>query len=163
MKAGEQDQSPPGYGTLIKIAREAQGLSPEVAASHMPFKFSGSSWRQIEAGYRGRERKPVGTKPATLAAMARTVGLTADRLREHHPEAAAVLREMELQHAQQSPPIPEALHAAPPHVRRMIEAALEDVEPADRAELLRDLAADYEAVTRRRARTSGHPTPRRTG
>jgi transcriptional regulator with XRE-family HTH domain len=156
MKMEDQDHGPPpGYGTLIKVAREAQGLSPESAAAKMPFRFSGSTWRQIEAGYRGRgaNRRPVSTKASTLAAMARTVGLTADRLEEHHREAAAVLREMELQNAQQSPPMPAALSTAPPHVRRMIEAALEDVDPADRAEVLRELAADYEAVKKR---NTGH-------
>ncbi|WP_406168994.1 hypothetical protein [Streptomyces sp. NBC_00996] len=159
----EQDQGPPGYGALIKLAREAKGWSPETAAANMPFKFSGSSWRQIEAGYRGKDRKPVSTKPSTLAAMARTVGMTADRLQEHHAEAAAILREMERQGAEQAPPMPEVLRTAPPHVRRMIQAALEDVDPEDRADVLREMAADYEAAMRRRARKGDSQQPRRTG
>lgn len=166
MKEEDQDHGPPAYGALIRVAREAKGWSPETAAASMPFKFSGSSWRQIEAGYRGRglNRKPVPGKPSTVAAMARTVGITADRLQEHHQEAAAVLREMELQEARQQPPLPEALHSAPPHVRRMIEAALEDVDPQDRADVLREMAADYEAVTKRRARRSPQPQrPRHIG
>lgn len=161
-----QDHGPPGYGVLIKIAREAKGWSPETAAANMPFKFSGSSWRQIEAGYRGRgaNRKPVPGKPSTVAAMARTVGVTADRLTEHHAEAAAILREMELQEARQQPPMPDALRTAPPHVRRMIEAALEDVDPRDRADVLRQMAADYEAVMKHQARRGSSPQhPRRTG
>lgn len=166
MKAEDQDHSPPGYGTLIRLAREAKGWSPETAAANMPIRFSGSSWRQIEAGYRGRgiNRKPVPGKPSTVAAMARTVGLTADRLQEHHPEAAAVLREMELQEARQRPPMPEVLHSAPPHVRRMIEAALEDVDPRDRADVLREMAADYEMAMKQRARRAPDPQrPRRIG
>ncbi|MGP4085424.1 hypothetical protein [Streptomyces sp. KR55] len=166
METPERDHSPPGYGTLIRLAREAKGWSPEVAASHMPFKFSGSSWRQIEAGYRGRgaNRKRVPGKAATVAAMAHTVSISADRLEEHHPDAAAILRERELQEAQQSPPMPAALRAAPPHVRRMIEAALEDVDPEDRFDVLREIAADYEVIARRRARKAGEPRgPRRTG
>jgi len=159
MKEEDQDLSPPtpGYGALIKLAREAQGISPETAAARMPYPFSGSSWRQIEAGYRGRgaNRKAVPGRASTVAAMARTVGVTADRLTDHHVEAAAVLREMERQEAQRSPVMPEALRSAPPHVRRLIEAALEDVDPRDRPELLRELAADYEATEKRRARNPG--------
>lgn len=162
----DQEHSPPGYGALIRLAREAKGWSPETAAAHMPVKFSGSSWRQIEAGWRGRgeNRKPVSTKPSTLAAMAHTVGLTADRLEEHHPEAGAVLREIERQEARPAPAIPEALQSAPPHVRRMIDAALEDVDPEDRAELLRELAVDYEALSQRRDGHAGQARrPRHAG
>ncbi|MFF9310166.1 helix-turn-helix domain-containing protein [Streptomyces sp. NPDC014748] len=166
MTEEDQGHSPPGYGALIRLAREAQGISPETAAARMPYQFSGSSWRQIEAGFRGRgaKRKPVPGKASTVAAMARTVGLTADRLQEHHPEAAAILREMERQEAQQASHAPEAPQATPPHVRRMIEAALEDVDPRDRPELLRELAADYDAVVQRRARNTGrHQRPRHAG
>ncbi|MEU3899805.1 helix-turn-helix transcriptional regulator [Streptomyces sp. NPDC045251] len=166
MKTEDQDHSPPGHGTLIRLAREARGWSPEVAASHMPFKFSGGSWRQIEAGYRGAgaKRTPVPGKPATVANMAHTVGVTGERLAEHNHEAGAILKEIERQEAQQAPAMPEALRAAPPHVRRMIDAALEDVDPEDRAELLRELAADYEAIGKRRARNAGDPNrPRHAG
>ncbi|MCI3277457.1 helix-turn-helix domain-containing protein [Streptomyces cylindrosporus] len=161
-----RDLGPPGYGALIRLAREAQGISPETAAARMPFTFSGSSWRQIEAGYRGTgaNRKQVSGKPSTVAAMARTVGVTADRLQEHHEEAAAILREMELQEAQQTRAAEDALRSAPAHVRRMIDAALEDVDPEDRAEVLRQMATDYDAVTKRRG-TQSPPArrPRRTG
>ncbi|MFB7596952.1 hypothetical protein [Streptomyces sp. NPDC056160] len=158
MKEEDQEHSPPSYGALIRLAREAQGISPETAAARMPYQFSGSSWRQIEAGYRGRgaNRKPVTGKASTVAAMASTVGITSDRLEEHHPEAAEVLREMERQKSQTSP-LPDALTSAPPHVRRMIEVALEDVDPRDRAELLRELAVDYEAVTKRPTRKTSPP------
>ncbi|MFI0576205.1 hypothetical protein [Streptomyces tendae] len=166
MKRVDQDHSPPRHGLLIKLAREAQGISPETAAGRMPFKFSGASWRQIEAGYRGAGEKRVAVpgKPATVANMARTVGVTADRLAEHNPEAGEILREIERQEAQQAPAIPEALRTAPAHVRRMIDAALEDVDPEDRAELLRELAVDYEAIGRRRTRDTGQPhRPRHAG
>jgi len=154
MKMDDQEHGPPAYGTLIKIAREAEGISPETAAARMPYSFSGSSWRQIEAGWRGTgaNRKRVPGKARTVAAMARTVGVTSDRLSEHHPEAAEILREMELKEAQQAPKMPEVLRTAPVHVRRMIDAALEDVDPADIPDLLREMAADYEADMRSRAR-----------
>jgi transcriptional regulator with XRE-family HTH domain len=162
----DHEHSPPGHGALIRLAREAKGWSPETAAARMPYKFSGSSWRNIEAGYRGAGAKRIAVpgKAATVAAMARTVGVTADRLAEHNSEAAEILREMERQEARQSPAIPETLQAAPPHVRRMIDAALEDVDPADRAELLRELAVDYEAISRRRGGHAGQPRrPRHAG
>jgi hypothetical protein len=149
------DPGPPREAVLIRIAREAKGISPETAAAQMPHKFSGSSWRQIEAGYRGRERKPVRGRPSTVAAMAHTVGLTADRLEEAgRADAAEILREIERQETQQQGQVPETLSMAPPHVRRMIEAALEDVDPQDRPEVLREMAASYEAVMKRRARNA---------
>ncbi|MGV4984578.1 hypothetical protein ACVB8X_14245 [Streptomyces sp. NRAIS4] len=161
----DQDLSPPGYGTLIRVAREAKGWSPETAAANMPFRFSGSSWRQIEAGYRGsgEKRKPVPGKASTVAAMARTVGITSERLQEHHQDAAAIVREMEHQEAQQASAMPDVLRSAPPHVRRMIDAALEDVDPEDRAAVLREMAADYEAVMRHRARKGTSQRPRHAG
>ena len=165
----EQDQGPPGYGTLIKIAREAKGLSPESAAAQMPFKYSGSSWRQVEVGYRGAgaKRVKVTGRAATVAAMARTVGITADRLQEHHQEAAAILREMERQDTLHTPEpasdITALLESVPPHVRRMIDAALTDVDPQDRPALLREMAADYETLTKSRTRGAGKQQPRRTG
>ncbi|MFJ9114415.1 hypothetical protein ACIRJO_02580 [Streptomyces sp. NPDC102394] len=160
-----QDTGPPAYGALIKLAREAKGWSPETAAKRMPYDFSGSSWRQIEAGYRGSgaNRKRVPGKPSTVAAMAHTVGITSERLTEHHHEAAEVLREMERQDAQQAPAMPEALRNVPAHVKRMIDAALEDVDPRDVPEVLRQMAADYETVQAQRQRLSGPQRPRRTG
>jgi hypothetical protein len=165
MTASEQDHGPPGYGTLIRVAREVKGWSPETAAKYMPYSFSGSSWRQIEAGYRGSaaRRVRVPGKAATVAAMAHTVGITADRLAEHHREAAEVLREMERQEAEKTAAMPDALRDVPSHVKRMIDAALQDVDPRDVPEVLRQLAADYEAVQARRRRRSGPGRPRRTG
>jgi len=162
----DREHGPPGHGALIKLAREAQGISPETAAARMPFKFSGSSWRHVEAGYRGAGAKRVDVpgKPSTVAAMARTVGVSAERMQEHNPAAAEILREMERQQDRQSPPLPEALRTAPPHVRRMIDAALEDVDEEDVPELLREIAADYEATVRRRTRkASGPQHPRHAG
>lgn len=162
MDMTEQDPGPPPGMDLVQIARKARNLSPERAAKLMPYDFSGSSWRQNEAGYRGRARTPVRPRPEVVAAMARAVGVTADRIQERNPQAAAVLREMELQEA--PAPLPEVLSSAPPHVRRMIEAALEDVDPEDRADVLRQIASDYEAVERRRGRQgSAGQRPRQTG
>ncbi|MFC5635910.1 hypothetical protein [Streptomyces bullii] len=143
----------------------AKGISPEAAAAQMRIKFSGSRWRQIEAGYRKDLAKEVEAKPEVLAHMALVVDVTADRLENAgRPDAAVILREIQAQDAQRTPSMPEALSAAPPHVRRMIEAALEDVDPDDRADVLRQMAADYEAVMKRRAREGGQPQrPRHAG
>ncbi|WP_158692788.1 helix-turn-helix domain-containing protein [Streptomyces roseochromogenus] len=167
----EDSTGPPPEATLIRIAREARGWSPEHAAARMTTKYSGSSWRQMEAGYRGRDRKPVKVKAPVLAAMAFTVGVTPDRLEEvGRKDAAAILREVERQEAQvsaqgeQPSEMPPALRAAPPHVRRMIDAALEDVDPEDRADVLREMAADYETVRKRRTWTARDPQrPRHAG
>lgn len=165
MTTAEQDHGPPAYGTLIRRAREVKGWSPETAAKNMPYSFSGSSWRNIEAGYRGSgaKRMRVPGRPSTVAAMSHTVGITADRLAEHHREASEVLREMERQEAEKTAAMPDALRNVPPHVKRMIDAALQDVHPEDVPEVLRQMAADYEAVQAQRRRRSGPGRPRRTG
>lgn len=159
MKTEDQDHSPPGHGALIRLAREAKGWSPETAAAHMPFRFSGSSWRNIEAGYRGAGAKRIAVpgKAGTVAAMARTVGVTADRLQEHHREAAEILREMERQDAQQAPQLPEPLSKLSEKDRTIILAALEDVDPEDRPAELRKLADTVEAMQRRRERAARKP------
>lgn len=151
--------------TLIQTARMAKGISPETAAARMQIKFSGSRWRQIEAGYRKDLGREVVAKPEVLAHMALVVSITPERLEKAgRTDAAIVLREIQGQDAEQAPAMPEVLRAAPPHVRRMIEAALEDVDPQDRAELLREIAADYEAVVRHRTRRPDQPQrPRHAG
>ncbi|MER5909523.1 hypothetical protein ABT124_03205 [Streptomyces sp. NPDC001982] len=143
----------------------AKGISPEIAAARMRIKFSGSRWRQIEAGYRKDLRREVVARPEVLAHMALVVGVSAERLEKaDRADAAGILREIQAQEAEVSPPLPEALRAAPPHVRRMIEAALEDVDPEDRADVLREMAADYEAVMARRGTNPDNPgRPRRVG
>ncbi|MEU1596145.1 hypothetical protein ABZ468_25630 [Streptomyces sp. NPDC005708] len=140
----------------------AKGFSPEVAAARMQIKFSGSRWRQIEAGYRKDLRREVVAKPEVLAHMALIVGVTPERLeRADRGDAAAVLREIQ---AQVAAPMPDALREAPPHVRRMIDAALEDVDPRDRATVLRQMASDYEAVTKHRPGKPDDPQrPRHAG
>lgn len=97
---------PPPEARLIRLAREAQGLSPEVAASKTPL-LGGSRWRQVEAGYRGKDRVPVIGKAHVIAHMARIVGVTADRLEEvGRTDAAEVLREIELQDTRREPAPP---------------------------------------------------------
>lgn len=87
---------PPPEAVLIRRAREAKALSPESAAALMLIKFSGSRWRQIEAGYRKDIRRPVTGKPEIIAHMADTVGVAPDRLAEAGREdAAEILREIQ--------------------------------------------------------------------
>lgn len=96
---------PPAEATLIRLVREAAGLSPEAAAARVDGKLSGSRWRQIERGWRKDVDKPVVTPPVTLAQMCFSLGITADRLAETGREdAVEILREME--RTAQAPEVP---------------------------------------------------------
>jgi transcriptional regulator with XRE-family HTH domain len=95
---------PPPEASLIRLAREAAGLSPEKAAARMEIRFSGSRWRQIEAGRRADSDQPVIAKSPTLAHMAHSVGVTSDRLAAAGREdAAEILREIESAGAEPEP------------------------------------------------------------
>jgi hypothetical protein len=70
----------------------------------MAIRFSGSRWRQIEAGRRADSDQPVIAKDPTLAHMAHAVGVTSERLATAgRPEAAAILREIESADAEPEP------------------------------------------------------------
>src|SRR5690348_2292814 len=87
----ETDRTPTPDSLLIRRARNALGLSPEKIVGRMTAgKISSRYWRQIEDGQK--------TAPDdTYAHMAKAVGLTPDRLEEvGRPEAAAILREIEI-------------------------------------------------------------------
>lgn len=87
---------PPPEGTLIRLARQARGLSPEEAAELTPIRLRGGRWRQIEKGYERKEPlKLVRAPDLTLAHMAHTVGVSPDRLSEAgRSEAAEILSEI---------------------------------------------------------------------
>lgn len=87
---------PPAEASLLRLAREAAGLSPEAAAARMKVKFSGSRWRQIEAGYRADSSRQVVAPDRTLAQMAHAVGVSSERLKTAgRAEAAEILHEIE--------------------------------------------------------------------
>ncbi|WP_327377944.1 helix-turn-helix domain-containing protein [Streptomyces sp. NBC_01216] len=103
--------TPPPEATLLRLAREAANLSPESAAARMAGRFSGSRWRQIEAGYRRDSENPVIAPAPTLAQMASTLGVKADRLEAAgRADAAEILREIES--AGSPAPAPTATQAA---------------------------------------------------
>lgn len=141
---------PPPEATLIRLVREASGLSPETAAARMEIKFSGSRWRQIEKGYRGDSGNRVIAPHATLAQMAWTLGITSDRLAETgRTEAVEILRELERTKA----PTPAPPEAAPlaeldEWQQQVILNALDNQPRSGRekALLLRTLAAKIEAA-----------------
>ena len=92
--------TPPPEGELIRIAREAMAISAETAAERTPIRLQGSRWRHIERGWeRTRpELKTVHAPARTLAQMARTVGITPERLTEAgRDDAAKILREIQRQ------------------------------------------------------------------
>src|SRR6059036_2257366 len=90
---------PPPEATTIKLAREARGLSVEEAAARVPIRLGATRWRQIKAGYERREPfKATRAPAATLAHMARLVGVDAERLDEDgRKDAGDILREMQRQ------------------------------------------------------------------
>ncbi|TQE35441.1 helix-turn-helix domain-containing protein [Streptomyces ipomoeae] len=93
--SGEAFQPPP-EATLIRLARQARGLSPEAAAELTPIRLGGSRWREIEKGYKGKaDPREVIAPDLTLAHMARTVGVTPERLdNAGRGSAAEILREI---------------------------------------------------------------------
>ncbi|MGC5034144.1 hypothetical protein ACPXCS_06055 [Streptomyces sp. DT190] len=85
----------PPEAVLIRIARQARGLSPEAAAKLVPIRLGGSRWREIEKGYKGADRQEVIGPDLTVAHMARVVGVAPDRLQEvGRAEAAKILEEI---------------------------------------------------------------------
>lgn len=94
--SGANELQPTPEGALIRLARQARGLSPEVAADLTPVQIKGGRWRQIESGFdRKSPPKRSFAPPLTLAHMAHTVGVTPERLAEADREdAAAILREI---------------------------------------------------------------------
>ncbi|WDO09893.1 helix-turn-helix domain-containing protein [Streptomyces murinus] len=141
---------PPPEATLIRLAREASGLSPETAAARMEIKFSGSRWRQIEKGHRRDSDTAVVAPHPTLAHMAWALGITSDRLAETgRHEAADILREMERSKA---PAQPASVETAPlaeleEWQQKVILNALDERPRSarEKALLLRTLAAQIEA------------------
>ncbi|MFF9238452.1 hypothetical protein ACF1AY_16170 [Streptomyces sp. NPDC014776] len=141
---------PPPEATLIRLVREAAGLSPETAAARMEIKFSGSRWRQIERGWRKDSNTPVIAPDITLAHMAFTLGITSDRLAETgRGEAVEILREMERSKAPTPEPPPEAGAFAELEEwqQKVILNALDERPRSarEKALLLRTLAAKIEA------------------
>lgn len=90
----DERPAPPPESKLIKAAQKAAGLSTRKAAALAG--MSESRWRQIVAGSQRVNKQDIPfTAPAeTIARMARTVGLTADRLAKARPEAADELRRL---------------------------------------------------------------------
>ncbi len=125
---------PPPEAALIRLARQARGLSPEQAADRTPVKIKGYRWRQIESGYKGKAGASERTiAPArTLAHMAHTVGVAPERLEEAgRYDAAEILREIQRQAAEEAARQAE-LQAAPyadladPHERAVWESPADE-------------------------------------
>ncbi|MFF3884121.1 hypothetical protein [Streptomyces sp. NPDC001914] len=142
---------PPPEATLIRLVREASGLSPETAAARMETRFSGSRWRQIERGWRGDSGTPVIAPDVTLAQMAFTLGISADRLADTgRDKAVEILREME--QSKVPPPAPiqetaEPLAQLEEWQQKVILNALDERPRSarEKALLLRTLAEQIEA------------------
>lgn len=96
MKAEQGTPEPPPEAVLIRRARQARGLTRAEAAERSSV-VKASRWGQIENGYVMKAGQPVPTKAGDmqLAHMARTVGVSAERLDEvGRHDAAEILREI---------------------------------------------------------------------
>ncbi|MGW2692422.1 hypothetical protein ACWC3Y_11230 [Streptomyces sp. NPDC001296] len=139
---------PPPEADLIRLARQARGLSPDEAADRTPVRIKGFRWRQIENGYKGKPGTSDQVKaPAkTLAHMAYTVGVTPTRLMEAgRDDAAKILREIQIQSAGGAASLPDPLDALGPDRQRIILDMLQQLPAADRGPALRRLAERVEA------------------
>jgi len=152
---------PPAEATLIRLVREASGLSPEAAAARMEIKFSGSRWRQIERGWRGDSDSPVIAPDVTLAHMCHTLGISADRLAETgRTTAVEILREMERSTTPPPAPAPdtsEPLAQLEEWQQKVILNALDERPRSarEKALLLRTLAQQIEAQEDERDSSDG--------
>lgn len=138
---------PSHVGELIRRARLARGLSPDEAAERTPIRIKGFRWRQIEDGRKRKSDPPGSDHPPdkTVAHMAYTVGITPARLAEFRPEAAEILREIQIQRAGESANLPDPLDALGADRQRIILDMLGQLPPEDRGPALRALAEKVEA------------------
>lgn len=140
--------APPPEADLIRLARQARGLSTDEAADRTPIRIKGFRWRQIENGYKGKPgaSDPVRAPAKTLAHMAYTVGVTPTRLIEAGREdAAKILREIQIQRAGESAGLPDPLDLLDTERQRIILDMLGQLPPEDRGPALRRLAERVEA------------------
>jgi hypothetical protein len=140
--------APPPEADLIRLARQARGLSPEEAADRTPVRIKGFRWRQIENGWKGKPgtSDPVKAPAKTLAHMSFTVGVTPSRLTEAGREdAAAILREIQIQRAGESASLPDPLDNLDAERQRIILDMLAQLPARDRGPALRRLAERVEA------------------
>ncbi|NUP19842.1 MAG: helix-turn-helix transcriptional regulator [Streptomyces sp.] len=99
MTAQQAAPEPPPEAVLIRRARQARGLTRAEAAERSGV-VKASRWGQIENGYLMKGGEPVATRAGDmqLAHMARTVGLTPERLTDvARADAAEILREIQEQ------------------------------------------------------------------
>lgn len=99
MTAQQAAPKPPPEAVLIRRARQARGLTRAEAAERSSV-VKASRWGQIENGYLMKAGVPVETRAGDmqLAHMARTVGLSPERLKEAgRDDAAEILREIQEQ------------------------------------------------------------------
>ncbi|MCI3240233.1 hypothetical protein [Streptomyces spinosisporus] len=138
---------PPPEADLIRLARQARGLSPEEAADRTPVRIKGFRWRQIEKGWKGKpgESDRVIGPDKTIAHMSHTVGVTSARLAEHRPKAAEILREIEIQSIERSDNLPDPLGNLTAERQRIILEMVAELAVEDRAPALRRLAERLEA------------------
>lgn len=138
---------PPAEATLVRLVREAAGLSPEAAGARIG--LSGSRWRQIERGWRKDSDRPVIAPDVTLAQMCHALGIDADRLAETgRTTAVEILRELERpKMPAPAPEVSEPLARLEEWQQKVILNVLDERPRSarEKALLLRSLAQQIEA------------------
>lgn len=150
MSSSAHELQPPSEAALIRIARQARGLSPEAAAELLPFKLSGVRWRQIEKGYERKNPPKLVSAPArTLAHMAHVLGLSPERLEKAgRADAAEILRE--IGRAEAEAPSDTPLSPDGEMVRRVVLATAREwgLKAQEMDEVLRLVRQDLERMQR---------------
>lgn len=133
--------APPPEAEVIRVARLARGLSPEVAAERTPVRLGGGRWRHIEQGYTRRTPFTPTTAPAkTLAHMANVVGVDPEQLEgAGREDAAEILREIRRQEAADEQ---SAAGPVDPRVQMAVDILM-DLPPRVREEALRRLGPEH--------------------
>ena len=107
----QETPPPPAEARLIRLAREATGMTAGEAAKSTNGLVSAVYWRDVERGHGTRrgERVPTRASARLLAHMARAVRVSPERLEGEgeRPDAAGVLREMLREDPSPRPPFDE--------------------------------------------------------
>lgn len=136
---------PPAEAVLLRLAREAAGITQADAAARLAArfqrKFTPARWSQLEGGYETRDGvcKPISPPPHTCAQMAFIVGIGPGRLiAAGRADAARVLEEI-LRNPRAAEPATPATPDGHDDLETVIRLLTGVLDPS-RQELIADLA-----------------------
>lgn len=145
MQSDTPAPDPPPEAVILRVAREATGMTAGQAAEATEGAVSATYWRDVERGYGGRRGKQAKARASSryLAHMARVVSLTPEQLTEAgRDDAARVLSEI-LRREHVPDPAP------PPADSDYPAAALEGITPGALAPFVQSVRDDFAAAVRK--------------